>query len=406
MRFAHFADVHIGSWRDPRMNDITIRAFSKAIDICLEKNVDFILISGDFFNTSFPSIERLKETVTKLKQIKDNNIPMYVIAGSHDYSPTGKTMLDVLENAGLFQNVMRGSVVDNKLRLNFTVDPKTGAKITGIVGKKGMLDRVFYENLDKSNLEAEDGFKIFMFHTALTEFKPKELEKMDSSPISLLPKGFKYYAGGHVHSYLEKNVPDYGLITMPGPMFPNNFREIEKLGKGGFFIVDTEPDLNANWIGIEIYKTKCYRFDCNLKSTEKINEEVLRELNDQSYKDTIVLLRFDGKLSSGRISDINFKDIFDHLYSKGAHFVMKNTASLSNVEFEEIKMDSSIENIESTVIKEHLGQIKSQFSLEQEESISKDLISSLAQEKEEGERLVDFESRVLDDVKKVLKLEF
>ena len=48
------------------------------------------------------------------------------------------------------------------------------------------------KELDLKNLEEEEGFKIFMFHTALTELKPKNLERMDSAPISLLPKGFDY----------------------------------------------------------------------------------------------------------------------------------------------------------------------------------------------------------------------
>jgi len=67
----------------------------------LKKKVDFILIAGDLFNTSLPGIDKLKLAVQKLKQLKDNNIPVYIIAGSHDFSPSGKTMLDVLENAGL-----------------------------------------------------------------------------------------------------------------------------------------------------------------------------------------------------------------------------------------------------------------------------------------------------------------
>ena len=179
MKFAHFADVHIGSWRDPRLAMVSTEAFVRAIDVCYEKNVDFILISGDFFNTSLPSIDSLKASVSKLKEIKDRGILVYIIAGSHDFSPTGKTMLGVLESAGLVINVMQGDVIDNRLQLKFTTDKKTGAKITGIIGKKGMLERKYFENLMKENLENEEGFKIFMFHTAISEFKPEGLEKME-----------------------------------------------------------------------------------------------------------------------------------------------------------------------------------------------------------------------------------
>jgi len=163
MRFAHFADIHIGSWADDRLAEASTKAFLKAVDVCIEKDVDFILISGDFFNTSLPAIDRLKEVTSKLKELYDRHLPVYVIPGSHDFSPTGKTMLDVLENAGLFVNVMRGSGGDDgNLHLKFTIDKKTGVKITGIGGKKGMLDKHYYELLSLPELESEPGFKIFL----------------------------------------------------------------------------------------------------------------------------------------------------------------------------------------------------------------------------------------------------
>ena len=42
MKFAHMADVHIGSWKDPKLKDMSTEAFIKAIGICVEKKVDFI----------------------------------------------------------------------------------------------------------------------------------------------------------------------------------------------------------------------------------------------------------------------------------------------------------------------------------------------------------------------------
>ncbi|HLD86479.1 MAG TPA: metallophosphoesterase, partial [Candidatus Nanoarchaeia archaeon] len=101
MRFAHMADCHIGSWRDPKLKDISTHAFVRAIDLCIKKQVDFIIIAGDLFNTSFPRLDNLKIVVQKFKQLKDLGIGVYIVPGSHDYSPSGRTMLDVLEEAGL-----------------------------------------------------------------------------------------------------------------------------------------------------------------------------------------------------------------------------------------------------------------------------------------------------------------
>jgi len=403
MKFAHMADCHIGSWRDPKLRDAALKAFSKATDICIEKEADFILISGDLFNTSLPAIDQLKKTVLKLKQLKDKNIAVYIVPGSHDFSPSGKTILDVLENAGLLINVVKGSVEDGKLRLKFTVDIKTGAKIAGMLGKKGALERKFYFDLIKKNLEEEKGYKIFMFHSALTEFKPEELDKMQSHPLSLLPKNFDYYAGGHVHYVFEKREEDYGLIVYPGPLFPNSFRELEKLERGGFYIVE---DNELEFMPLQIYNVCKIEIDCNHKSPEEIEAEVLQEIKNKEFNNTIVTIRLTGTLKSGKPSDINFKEIFSILYNKSAYFVMKSTSKLTTKEFEEIKIEQGpVKDVEEKLIREHLGQILVKgMDVKKEEKLTKELIKVLSKEREEGERVVDFEKRVKEDVENVLKV--
>ena len=369
--------------------------------------MDFILISGDFFNTSLPSIDCLKEVVKILKTINDRGIAVYAIAGSHDFSPTGKTMLDVLENAGLLINVMRGSVVGNKLTLDFTVDNKTGAKITGVVGKKGMLERKYFENLSKENLEREEGFKIFMFHTAISEFKPEGLEKMDSTPLADFPKNFAYYAGGHVHEPFNYRHAEYGVITYPGPLFPNNFREVEKLGCGGFYIVEKQNDLKVSFERIMVHNVFNVTVDCNHKSVKEVESIIRERIADKEYNNTIVTLRLHGKLLNGKPSEIDFKSIFDLLYGKSAHFVMKNTSALTSSEFEEVKISTeSVEATEDNIIREHLSKIKVDgLTPTSEFELTKRLMAALNKEKDEGETIATFEKRLKDDVEKILQVQ-
>src|SRR5574341_844452 len=150
MKFAHLSDCHIGGWREPKLRDANTKSFRMAIEKCLQEKVDFILISGDLFNTAVPGIDSLRMAVQQLKKVKDAGIPVYYIAGSHDFSPSEKTMLDVLEYAGLAVNVAKGEELpDNRIKLHFTVDKKTGAKITGMLGKKGGLEKGYYYHLAK-----------------------------------------------------------------------------------------------------------------------------------------------------------------------------------------------------------------------------------------------------------------
>ena len=100
MKFAHITDCHLGGWRQPELQQLNTEHFREAIDSCIEEQVEFILFTGDLFDSAFPPIETLKETFSDFKKIKDAGIKSYLIAGSHDYSVSGKTFLDVLEKAG------------------------------------------------------------------------------------------------------------------------------------------------------------------------------------------------------------------------------------------------------------------------------------------------------------------
>ena len=242
MKFAHFSDCHIGGWREEKLRLLSIQSFAVAVEKCLEEKVDFILIAGDLFNTSVPSIDAIKMVTVGMKKLVDAGVRIYVIPGSHDYSPSGKTMLEVLEKSGLCTIVFKF----HEGKLTFTLD-KTGTKLTGMIGLRGGLEKFDYMKLDRTPLEKEDGFKIFLFHSLITEFKPVDFEMVDSEPLMSLPKNFHYYAGGHPHMVFQRDMrkEGYGLMTYPGPLFPNNFKELEKLKHGGFYIVDVDARRTA-----------------------------------------------------------------------------------------------------------------------------------------------------------------
>ncbi len=60
LTFAHLADTHIGSWRDEKMRQLSVAAFTKAVDVCIQENIDFVLISGDFFDKKYKGVKQCK----------------------------------------------------------------------------------------------------------------------------------------------------------------------------------------------------------------------------------------------------------------------------------------------------------------------------------------------------------
>ncbi len=407
-KYAHLADLHLGSWRDEKMRSLSTKAFLQTIDQCVIEKVDFILFAGDLFNTSLPSVDILKIVTKKLKELQQLNIPLYVIAGSHDFSPSGKTMIDVLENAGLLTNVCKGTINQEtkKLELKITADPSTGAKITGVLGRKGMLDSVYYENLSLEALEKEEGYKIFMFHTTLTELLPEHLQIMESQPISLFPKGFNYYAGGHIHHPTKKEITDFGTVTYTGALFPNNFQEMEKYSKGNYYIIDVQGTTqNIRSVPIEIMNHVKINFDCSHKSVEVVQFELRELLEQTNVENCIVTLRLHGTLASGKVTDIPYKELYDILNSKKAYFIMRNTSKLLSPEFEEISMSvMDTKDIENAVIQEHIGS-QTIFSHETDVKNIKHLLHLLHNQKKEGQTVSDFETTMQQEIDKVLELE-
>jgi len=385
MLFAHLADCHIGAWRDPRMKELPITAFEEAVSLVLERNVDFLVIAGDLFNTAIPPLDLVKRVVTQLQRLKEASIRVYAIAGSHDYSPSGKTMLDVLEEAGLLINVFKGAPVETdngqRLKLRFTTDPKTGVKITGIIGRANSLDTEYYRDLDRESLEAAPDGKIFLFHASITELKPKSLAQMDSSPVSMLPKGFDYYAGGHVHITAETSLDGYRNVVYPGPLFPANFSELESLQHGGLVFV---RDWQVERLPIELKRVVTLTIDADKKDSASVNDE-LRRLADTDVKDAIVLIRATGELADGRVSDLAFKRLITALHEHGAYCVMKNTAKLTSKEFEEFasSQHSSREELEEHLIREHVGQVQIGLSPEEEAKLTKSLLDRRAARRRE-----------------------
>ncbi|MBT6995169.1 exonuclease SbcCD subunit D [Candidatus Woesearchaeota archaeon] len=390
MKFAHLADCHIGGWSELKLKELGMKVFSKSIDICIERKVDFVLIAGDLFNTALPSIDLIKEVTLDLKKLKDSRIPCYIVAGSHDYSPSGKTMLDVFENAGLVKNVTQFE--ENNLK--FITDEKTGVKLTGIFGKAGGLEKSYYESLNREYLENEKSKKIFMFHTTLTEFKPEHLAMVSSEPVAILPKGFDYYAGGHPHFIFNEVKEPYGRIAYPGALFPNNFFELEKFKHGGFFINEYDENfVKSEYVDVKLKDTISYTISLDGKDSHDVIDFVVDKIDKNEILGKILLIRMKGILNSGKLSDIDFRKLNEEF--SGAFVVLRNSSKLKIKEFEELDVkEGSVEVIEEKIISEV-----------DESDLIKGLFDVLNDEKLDGEKNLDFEMRVVKNTFEVLEID-
>jgi DNA repair protein SbcD/Mre11 len=383
VKFAHISDVHLGGWKQPPMQELNFSAFKQTIDICIKEKLDFVLIVGDLFDTAYPGIEVLKRTFSEFKRLNDARIPCFLVAGSHDYSVSGKTFLDVLEHAGFCKNIFDMEEKEGQIYLN--PHQYSGVALYGYPGKKSGME---IEDLRRIKLHDSPGmYKVLALHTTID--KAKGTLPIDALEVDSLPSA-DYYALGHLHINFE-----YENFVYPGPIFPNNFAELEDLQRGSFHIVDTNMRTSTL---VELSSKKVLSLRIEINDATIATEKILYEMNKHSLEDRIILLRIRGLLEHGKNSDINFQKIEEFALEKGAYFILKNTHDLKTKEVDlEVEVTNK-ENIEEEAIKIYSEENPSDLN----EAIPS-LIEALSIEKEEGEKTELFNSRLLESAKRILK---
>lgn len=382
MKFAHLGDCHLGGWRQPELKELNFQCFQYAIDECLSEKVDLVLIAGDLFDSAYPPIDTLKETFYEFKKLKDAGIPVFLIAGSHDYSAAGKTFLDVLERAGFCKNVSIFEERNDKIVLQPTLYKNFA--IYGYPGKKSSLE---VDEIARIKLQESPGlFQILMLHTAIRD-------AVGTLPIKAvehrnLPK-VDYIALAHLHiNYQKENT------TYSGPIFPNNISELEELKGGSFYIVDNRAIKKR-----EIKLKEVLVFNLEIKNALDATESILASLKKENVRNKIVILKLYGILETGKSADIDFVKIENYLKSEKAYVLLKSTTKLHMAEADvKIEAINSVQ-LETEIIKKFEETNKSKFN-----PMIPSLLKSLQVEKIEDEKLLTFEDRLISEAKKVLTL--
>ena len=387
VRFAHIADIHLGGWKQQPLQDLNLESFKMAIESCINEKVEFVLMAGDIFDSAFPPIDVLKETFAEFKKLKDANISCFIIAGSHDYSVSGKTFLDVLEKAGFCKNVADVEEKEGKLILNPTI--YKGVAIYGYPGKTSGLEVADLRRVVLN--EAPGMFRIFMLHTTIDKAVgnlPIDSLKTEEAPPA------DYYAMGHLHIDFQ-----YENFVYPGPIYPNNFQELEDLQHGGFYIVDTNNSLGQSPLKrIDLKIRDVVSIHIEVKNGFKATDQIIEEIEKKDVEEKIVLLRIKGVLESGKHYDIKFSQIEEFAKKRGAHFLLRNTHELKTKEIElEIEFMET-ENIEEDTIKSYSEKNPSRLN-----NFIPQIMNALSTEKQEGETTESFKKRIFEESQKILE---
>ena len=244
--FVHASDLHLGYAQyglEARRQDFD-NAFTELVDKTIELKPDFMIIAGDLFHHSRPSNTTLENAIRNFKRLKDAEIPVLTVDGSHDSAPntiTG-TILTPLDSAGLIIHLPRqegacwrkpGCCYVYGIP-NFRSRRKTEEALPAFMTEKPPAPDPAVTN-------------IFVLHMAidLPSVTPSYIEA--EVPPELIPEDFAYYAAGHVHErYLGKFKT--GLLVYSGCTETVSYDEA-KLKKGFMHVkVDEKGKVSPSFV--------------------------------------------------------------------------------------------------------------------------------------------------------------
>jgi DNA repair protein SbcD/Mre11 len=420
-KFAHITDCHIGAWRNPKLRDLNLKAFEDAIMACIDAKVDFIVISGDFFDANIPQLGPVKKAVQLISLAKSYGIQTYMIYGSHDFAMTNVSMIDILHSTDLFIKPTGYDKEGELIKLQFFTDARTKAKITGISGRKMGLDGEIYENLDRPGLESEEGFKILLLHKGISELTTDKALVKDCIPLSYLPRGFDYYGGGHIHKRIEGNMGK-NKIVYPGPLFGSTFEDLEQTAKGerrGFYIVSFDDKLiDCQFVEVKVADIISQEILVDGMSATELERKLEDMISSFDVKDMIILVKVVGTFN-GRLSDVDFGKFGANLLSRGALVPILNTNNLTTSSIGEADTldirGTSKSEIETSIFKENLQKFKMDSNLPQmvkekmsllckDEEMALKLLDAFRTEKIENETVGIYDDRINSLAKSVLSL--
>ena len=103
MKLLHLADLHIGKRvYEYSMLEEQKEALGQAVSMAIEQKVDVVLIAGDVYDKSIPTVDGMKLFDDFLTTLSEENIPVLFISGNHDSTERLSFGSKLLELAGVY----------------------------------------------------------------------------------------------------------------------------------------------------------------------------------------------------------------------------------------------------------------------------------------------------------------
>lgn len=234
VKFIHTGDLHLDTpFRGlsslnnelaSRLKDATLKSFRRIIDLCVSEKVDFLLISGDIFDSEMKSLAAQLRFVKELERLNQHGIPAYIIAGNHDPRHSWMKELKLPRQSYLFG-------ADTAEYITFEKEGERLADIYGVSyatqNEKRNLARYYTRHDNPAP------FSIALLHGTVGAAGPHE-NYVPFRLEEIREKGFDYWALGHIHKHRVVH-PAYPAVVYPGNPQGRDFGET---GPRGCYLVE------------------------------------------------------------------------------------------------------------------------------------------------------------------------
>lgn len=235
-RFIHAADIHLDSplrslaLRNPELADLvgnaTRRAFVAIVDLCLDEQIDALLLAGDLYDGEQTSMKTARFLMAQIRRLHEAGIGVFIIRGNHDALSRITRELTFPDSVKVFGGRAE-TVVTGRVRSDIPV---------AIHGLSFTQPHAPGSLIGKYKSPVAGAVNIGILHTSLAGTPGHDLYA-PCSIADLQATGFDYWALGHIH---KRSVVDGRCrIVMPG--MPQG-RDINESGPKSVSLVTVGDD--------------------------------------------------------------------------------------------------------------------------------------------------------------------
>jgi exonuclease SbcD len=299
--FIHTADLHLASpfsgisEKNRLLADYLhlsiFQSFDSIINLCIEKQVDFLLIAGDIFDSREKNLRALYHFIRGLTRLKEHQIPVIITSGNHDPlrpGPAETTIWDdILQIAG--EDPPFTLITSDRYEpVDIRQQDETIARICGVSFSKAEIFESPVRHFSKKNDSAIPWIGLVHCtigsHTDHIPYAPLTLS-------DLIDLGYDYWALGHIHAGYTVKEKDPTIIY-PGNIQGRNWRET---GPRGCIYTTIRTDGVTQ---TEFYETAPVRFETSELSIQGMEQEaelisaienIINKLSASKSKTSIIL---------------------------------------------------------------------------------------------------------------------